>query len=572
MASKTVFGSSTKGSSNVGPATDTRNLAGGRAYSLSAKEALAQLAATGCFNQTFYASAQDQLGKVTELAGQVDPKFVAQVAIYARGKGFMKDMPAFLLAFLSGKLTAAAKAEEAAHKAGQKDQAREHGAEVQQLSRILTAAFPRVIDNGKMLRNFVQIVRSGTTGRKSLGSAPRRLVTSWLEGRTPEQLFLASVGNDPSLGDILSLVHPAPADVARAAIYGYLLGKEKAKHGETGEFSVLTYCPDMVREYEAFKADTSRPLPKAPYEMLEGLALSKEQWVEIATERSSWQQVRQHLSTFGRKGVFESDEAVKKIAAKLADRDQIKRARVMPYQLLVAYLNAEAVPAAIRNALQDAVEIATENIPVINGRVAVFPDVSGSMRSPVTGTKFNPKTGKVESHTTKVSCLDVAALVAASILRKNPEALILPFAETSRTGHKFNPRDSIMTNAEALKRVPGGGTNCSAPMATINQMKYTPDLVWYVSDNESWVDSGRTWSTAPTATLAEWDKVKQRNPGAKLVCMDLTPNTTSQAPSRAEIMNIGGFSDVVFEAVAAFTGGLAGSWIEMIENAVGDLG
>ena len=38
---------------------------------------------------------------------------------------------------------------------------------------LLAQVFGRVIDNGKMLRNFVQIVRSGAMGRKSLGSAPR---------------------------------------------------------------------------------------------------------------------------------------------------------------------------------------------------------------------------------------------------------------------------------------------------------------------------------------------------------------------------------------------------------------
>jgi len=31
----------------------------------------------------------------------------------------------------------------------------------------------RVINNGKMLRNFVKIVRSGVAGRKSLGTAPK---------------------------------------------------------------------------------------------------------------------------------------------------------------------------------------------------------------------------------------------------------------------------------------------------------------------------------------------------------------------------------------------------------------
>lgn len=40
----------------------------------------------------------------------------------------------------------------------------------------LAPAFRRVINNGKMLRNVVQVLRSGAVGRKSLGSRPKKLV------------------------------------------------------------------------------------------------------------------------------------------------------------------------------------------------------------------------------------------------------------------------------------------------------------------------------------------------------------------------------------------------------------
>lgn len=36
-------------------------------------------------------------------------------------------------------------------------------------------------------------------------------------------------------------------------------------------------------------------------------------------------------------------------------------------------------------------------------------------------------------------------------------------------------------------------------------------------------------------------------PGAKLICIDLQPYTTTQAPDRSDILNVGGFSDVVFQ-------------------------
>ena len=60
----------------------------------------------------------------------------------------------------------------------------------------------------------------------------------------------------------------------------------------------------------------------------------------------------------------------------------------------------------VRDALQDAMEIAIENVPEIDGKVYVFPDVSGSMHSPVTGYR--------KGATSAVRCIDVAALVAAA--------------------------------------------------------------------------------------------------------------------------------------------------------------
>ena len=60
------------------------------AYAFSPRHQLAQLAATGCLRQTFYAQAQDQLDRVMTLAAEVDPAFVARTAVYARESGHMK--------------------------------------------------------------------------------------------------------------------------------------------------------------------------------------------------------------------------------------------------------------------------------------------------------------------------------------------------------------------------------------------------------------------------------------------------------------------------------------------------
>lgn len=517
MANKMLFKSV---SGKMSPKTDTRNRAGGIAYSLGVKHALAQYAGTGCLNGTFYADAETQLDEVLSLCEKCDPEFIAKTAVYSREKGYMKDLPALLCAVL-----------------GTKD------------GSMLSRVFNRVIDNGKMLRNFVQIIRSGITGRKSLGTLPKRLVLEWLENRSDEQLFRASVGNDPSLADIIRMVHPKPKWETREALFGYLIdGKYDPEK-----------LPFLVQEYEDFKrialaGGMSESVPDVPFQMLSSLDIGTAQWTQIA-KKATWQMTRMNLNTFARHGVFCDKIVTEMIARRLRDPEEIAKAKVFPYQLLSAYINMnegkEGVPRTVRNALQDAMEIATKNIPRIGGKVYVFPDISGSMHSSVSGYR--------KGSSSKVECIDVAALIAASILRVNPEAEVIPF-ENRAVEITLNPRDSVMTNSQILRRLPAGGTNCSAPLQLLNKRKAEGDLLIYVSDNESWVDSpyyGRYGGRTATETMSQWGIFKQRSPNAKMVCIDIQPNATTQVKEREDIINVGGFSDSVFTLISEFvqTGG-----------------
>jgi 60 kDa SS-A/Ro ribonucleoprotein len=413
-------------------------------------------------------------------------------------------------------------------------------------ARLHEAVFARVIDNTRMLRNYVQILRSGVVGRKSMGSAPKRLVRDWLAGRDEDTLFSSSVGQNPSLSDILKMVHPKPSNERREAFYGYMLGRPHEANA----------LPKMVLQFEQFKAGESTEVPDLPFTMLSALPLSRKDWTDIA-RNASWQTTRMNLNTFTRHGVFEDAEVVRIVTDRLKDASEIGKARVFPYQLLAAYRNCDAsVPDEIKGALQDAMETSIANVPTIEGTVVVCPDVSGSMSSPVTGHRAGS--------TTSVRCIDVAALVAAAVLRKNPSAAVLPF-EQAVVPLQLNSRDSVMTNAERLASIGGGGTNCSAPVGLLNSAKGKADLVIFVSDNESWVDQGRGRGTA---LLAEWSQFRRRNPSARLVCIDIQPNQTTQAGEREDILNVGGFSDQVFEVIAAFASGKLqpNHWVGRLEQ------
>jgi len=138
--------------------------------------------------------------------------------------------------------------------------------------------------------------------------------------------------------------------------------------------------------------------------------------------------------------------------------------------------------------------------------------------------------------------------VAAAFVRRNPETEVLPF-EQSVGRLSLSSRDSILTNAERLAAAGGGGTSVSAPLAELNERKAKGDLVVIVSDNES-------------------NAFRARNSRARLVLIDLQPYATTQAVEREDILNIGGFSDQVFDVVAEFAAGrLSGDhWVERIDS------
>ena len=128
---------------------------------------------------------------------------------------------------------------------------------------------------------------------------------------------------------------------------------------------------------------------------------------------------------------------------------------------------------------------------------------------------------------------------------------------------RLDPNARVAVNAAKLAAIGGGGTNVSAPLARLNRERARVDTVVIVSDNESWIDPARHGATA---TMNEWTRLKSRNPGAKLICIDIQPYGTTQAKGRKDIMNVGGFTDAVFDAMARFASGETRDWVELVKQ------
>jgi len=544
MANKSLFSSI----SSFLPRATFVNEAGGPAYQFEPRHALAQMAATGTFSNVFYANAQNQLDDLRKLIDQVaDNQFLAKLAVYSRERAYMKDMSAALLVALSKRDTA-----------------------------LMHQVFDRVVDNGRVLRNVFQMTRSGQFGRTGLSSSLQRAFQRWLNDASVGQLLSASIGNDPSLRDVLRMARPKPKDNARRALFGWLTDKETEKWAPATENDL----PEMAQALIAYRNSATAEAQtlivgnlSVRWDLLADAAKSALVWKAIVRQMGP-QALRMNLNTMLRHGVFTNGDGpdtamVDYVASRLADADAIRRSRQFPYQFLAAYLNASAdIPHKIRAALHEAAEIACGNVPTLSGPVLIGLDTSGSMGCAVTGYR-----GRGGS--SKMRCVDAAALFAAAILRRNPDSVIVPF-DTCAYNPKIDPSDSILSLSARLAKYGGGGTDCSIPLHVANT-KYRKRRfagIVLVSDNQSWINNGRVFGygrQGSTGVMTEWkafveNQTRRGVAAPKLVCIDLQPYDSSQAPERNDILNIGGFSDAVFNVVGSFMSGESDRFVKEVES------
>jgi 60 kDa SS-A/Ro ribonucleoprotein len=153
----------------------------------------------------------------------------------------------------------------------------------------------------------------------------------------------------------------------------------------------------------------------------------------------------------------------------------------------------------------------------------------------------------IVGYNTPATCVEVGALFATALARKNDYSAV--GFDTSVRRLEIDPSDSIITNTKRIA-TPGGGTDVSAPLRHWNAKKEKADLVFIISDNESWFDS--SYRTYATSAQTQWQAFRKRNPGAAIVCINLTASKTTQILQDKGVLNIGGFNDSIFSVVSSF--------------------
>jgi 60 kDa SS-A/Ro ribonucleoprotein len=480
---------------------------------------------TNTLTGTFYAQESELLKESLDLHEQIaasDPAFMARALVYARGEGLMRLQPIVGLAYLS----------KADHD-------------------LFHKVFSRVILTPGDLTDFAEIAR-GTVTPGGMGRSIKTAINHWLNGMSEyHAIKYATGGQGYSLRDVVRVTHPKPVNEVQDAIFLWLTDAEKWRETDRRALTPQIDAFERIKALEPGEngdQSTLRALiaeGRLPYEVVTGVAKPDEAtWVELMRQMPTLALMR-HLNTLQRAGVLAHEEHAQYVAGRLTNADALRKARVLPFQLFTAHRMFDPQTPAERlagEALVEAMDAAFVNLPDLGGTICIAPDVSGSMSG-------------IIARQSKTRYIDIAGIFTGALLKAHPRALVLPF-EHKVVDVKLSARDSLMTTADTLAKIGGGGTAVSAPVSELLARKIRVDTFIGITDNIEWaVDQHGNQGFLPT-----WFEYKAKiAPEAKAFLVTIAPYRHAVAPQDTpDLHYIYGWSDTVLKYIALALQGLAG--------------
>ena len=302
--------------------TLTTNLAGGEAYSESAKLELVSLALTSFLQDQFYRSADKGVERLGELVEKVGPEFAIKLALYTRWGFGMRSISHVMAAYI----------------------ARQHPG-YPGIRRFM-AQIARRPDDMTEIVAFYQ-----SRWGKKLPSSFRHGLRRGFDRFSQYQLAkYRQADKSVKLVDLANLFHPSPVTRNQEALA--LLIKDKLRSEDTWEVKLTAAGKD-----EAAKAKV---------------------WAEMLAEKQ--------LGYFSalrnaRNIIDQAPESIPALCALLTDRELIHKSLVLPFRFVTALekLAEKASDRQVMAAIIEALDISLENVPKLEGRTLIAVDTSGSM-------------------------------------------------------------------------------------------------------------------------------------------------------------------------------------------------
>jgi len=304
---------------NTRSTTATTNLAGGKAYTMTPEMELLHGVLSTFLDDKYYESGEDRMARLKTLIAKVDPEFTARLAVIARKEFHLRSVTTLLLGEL----------------------ARVHrGNDL--VKRAIVASVVRVDDTTELISYL----------GKPLPKQVKRGIRNSLYKFTGHQLAkYKGEGKKVSLVDVFNLVHPKvefASEEQKDAWAKLLKGELKSKDTWESELS---------------NKETDEERAKALVYL-------------IVEDKMGYMALLRNLNNIIKYKL--PDEVKEHVAKRIADHEQVKRSKQLPFRFLTAYDNVKG-ERIFTDAISQAMDYALDNVPKLSGKTLIAIDSSGSM-------------------------------------------------------------------------------------------------------------------------------------------------------------------------------------------------
>ncbi len=259
-----------------------------------------------------------------------------------------------------------------------------------------------------------------------------------------------------------------------------------------------------------------------------------------------------------------STSTIAKVAAKLADPEEVVKSRQLPFRFLSALKAIEGTSIDTHAAgklvtgVKKASNAAALNIPELPGLTVIFCDVSASMN-------------QVVSAKSQVTCKDAGTMLCGIVAARAKDSYVVAFG-TDVAPVMFSGTDTVLDIAEKARdsNTKGCSTNgyrCVEFLCNLAQRGIFADRAIFISDMQMWNDSNSSDDGKCVADL--WPKyLKMGKQAAKtwLHCIHINGYGDSVVDQMARVNQVGGFSEKVFSTLLEAEGTAEKEGVPTIEQ------
>lgn len=519
-----------------GPPGSVRNDAGGYSYAVDEITLLRRFLILGTENGTYYAGEKTltvENAKSIEKLIKVNPQEVVEqiVSISKEGRATKNDACLFALAMVAG----------LADTDGRK---------------AALAALPSVARTSTHLFTFANYVQSFRGWGRALRQAVALWYTTRAEDKLAVQLTKYQARNGFSHRDLLRLSHPVAKSPGQNALFKYAVkgvfedGEAQVNKAARATIFACEKLKEEARERQLTDVEVASLVKESgiSIEMVPTNLRSAEVY-RVLAEQAGLEWLTRNLGNLSKQGVLAASDAamVARVAERLTDTAEIRKARLHPVKLLAALItyrsgqgfrgDGQWQPVAkIVDALNEAFYESFKNVEATGKRLCLGLDVSGSMA------------GTLVCGVSGLSAREACGAMAMVTARVEKEAHFIAF-DTKDYALALSAQQRLDDVVNVLSRTGGGGTNCALPILWAAKNKIPVDTFVIYTDSQTW--SG---DTHPVQALDQYRE--KTGIDATLAIVAMATNKFSLAAFEDKrVLNVIGFDTNTPEIIAQFVKG-----------------